>query len=73
MTTTALGNEALEVEATKGSPLREAEGSRYRFAAMAVCSIWVTLAAASIWSPGLISGTDGTHGRLRRSPIGSAR
>ncbi len=61
MTTTALDNEVLEVEGTKGSPQREAEGSRYRFAAMAVCSIWVTLAAASIWSPGLISGTDGTH------------
>ena len=61
MTTTALGNEVLDVEAAKGPPQREAEGSRYRFAAMAVCGIWGALAAASIWSPDLISGSDRTH------------
>ena len=61
MTTTALVN-VLDVEAAKGPPQREAEGSRYRFAAMAVCGIWGALAAASIWSPDLISGTDGPRG-----------
>ncbi len=61
MTTTALGNEVLDVEAAKGPAQREAGGSRYRFAAMAVCGIWGALAAASMWSPDLISGTDRTH------------
>jgi hypothetical protein len=61
MTTTSLGNEVLDVEAAKASLKGEAGGSRYRFAAMAVCGIWGSLAAASIWSPDLISGSDATH------------
>lgn len=32
--------------------------SRYLFAGIAVASIWLTIAAASIWSPDLISGTE---------------
>lgn len=51
MTTTALDNEVLEVEATKGSSQREAERSRYRFAAMAVGGIWGALAAARSGHP----------------------
>ena len=61
MATTTQGNEVLGVEAMRGSPQPEAEGSRYRFAAMAVGGIWGALAAASIWSPELISGTDQTR------------
>lgn len=61
MATTTRGNEVLGVEAMRGSPQPEAEGSRYRFAAMAVGGIWGALAAASIWSPELISGTDQTR------------
>ena len=61
MTTTALGNEVIDVGAPKASLQRETEGARYRFAAMAVCGILGASAAASIWSPDLISGTDGTH------------
>lgn len=61
MATTTRGNEVLGVEAMRGSPQPEAEGSRYRFAALAVGGIWGALAAASIWSPELISGTDQTR------------
>lgn len=46
--------------ATIGAPHRETRGSRYRFAALSVSSISVALAAASIWSPDLIAGTDDT-------------
>lgn len=39
--------------------LREtARESRYLFAGIAVASIWFAVAAASIWSPDLVSGTD---------------
>jgi len=38
-----------------------AEGSRYLFAGIAVGSIWLAIAAASIWTPDLISGTDQEH------------
>ena len=61
MSTTTVGNEVLGVDAMGGSPKPEAEASRYRFAAMAVGAIWGALAAASIWSPDLISGTDRTY------------
>ena len=61
MATATRGNEALGVEDMRGSPQPEAEGSRYRFAALAVGGIWGALAAASIWSPELISGTDQTR------------
>jgi hypothetical protein len=61
MATSTRGNEVLGVEAMRGSPQPEAEASRYRFAAMAVGAIWGALAAASIWSPELISGTDQTR------------
>jgi len=61
MATTTRGNEVLGVEAMRESPQPEAEGSRYRFAALAVGGIWAALAAASIWSPELISGTDQTR------------
>jgi hypothetical protein len=61
MATTTVGSEVLGVEAMRGSPQPEADASRSRFAAMAVGAIWGALAAASIWSPDLISGTDRTH------------
>ena len=61
MATTTLGSEVLDVEGRRGSSQPEAEGSRYRFAAIAVGGIWGALAAASIWSPELISGTDQTR------------
>ncbi|HSD49198.1 MAG TPA: hypothetical protein VLE71_05140 [Actinomycetota bacterium] len=35
--------------------------SRYLFAGIAVAFIWLAIAAASIWSPDLISGTDQEH------------
>src|SRR4249919_3231644 len=35
-----------------------ARESRYLFAGIAVASIWLAVAAASIWSPDLVSGTD---------------
>lgn len=38
-----------------------ATGSRYVFAGVAVAMIWLGTAAASIWSPDLISGTEGDH------------
>lgn len=34
---------------------------RYMFAGIAVASIWLAIAAASIWSPDLISGTEQEH------------
>ncbi len=34
---------------------------RYLFAGIAVASIWLAIAAASIWSPDLISGTEQEH------------
>jgi len=37
------------------------EAARYRYAAITVCGIWAALAAASIWSPDLISDTDRTQ------------
>lgn len=61
MATTTVGNEVRGVEAMRGSSLPEAEASRYRFAALAVGGIWGALAAASIWSPELVSGTDQTR------------
>lgn len=61
MATTTRGNEVLGVEAMRGSPQPAAQGSKYRFAALAVGGIWGALAAASIWSPELISGTDETR------------
>jgi hypothetical protein len=58
---TDLDTEFRHVEAAGSRSQRAAEGSRYPFAAVAVCSIWLALAAASIWSPELVSGTDRTH------------
>ena len=57
---TDLDTEIRHAEGATGIP-RQVGTSRYRFAALTVCSIWVALAAASIWSPDLVSGTDQTH------------
>jgi hypothetical protein len=57
---TTLETEIRHVEATREVPPKPGS-SRYRFAALTVCSIWAALAAASIWSPELVSGTDQTH------------
>ena len=43
------------------APTPATEGARYRYAAVTVCGIWAALAAASIWSPDLISDSDRTH------------
>ena len=44
------------------APPRGSDGSerdpRYRFAGLAVAAIWLAIAAASIWSPDLVSGTE---------------
>jgi len=56
MSTTALDKEVRETP-----PAPTPYEARYRFAAITVCGIWVALAAASIWSPDLISDTDRTH------------
>ena len=58
---TDLDTEIRHVEAAGSRSQRAAEGSRYWFAAVAVCSIWLALAAASIWSPDLVSGTEQDH------------
>jgi hypothetical protein len=45
-------------------PLPEATGpreSRYLFAGIAVASIWIAVAAASIWSPDMITGSQHEH------------
>ena len=57
---TTLDTETRHAGSTTVVPQRVG-GSRYRFAALTVCSIWAALAAASIWSPELVSGTDQTH------------
>ena len=60
MSTTELDAEIRHPQAVTEVPQRVV-ASRYRFAAVTVCSVWVALAAASIWSPDLVSGTDQTH------------
>lgn len=56
MSTTALDREVREVP-----PAPTPHEARYRLAAITVFGICVALAAASIWSPDLISDTDRTH------------
>jgi hypothetical protein len=51
----------MDREVGEVSPAPTPYEARYRFAAITVCGIWVALAAASIWSPDLISDTDRTH------------
>lgn len=60
MSATTLDTQIRHAEATRKAPPPPGS-SRYRFAALTVCSIWAALAAASIWSPELVSGTDQTH------------
>jgi hypothetical protein len=47
------------------TPRRESpegsRGSRYLFAGLAVASIWIAVAIASIWSPDLITGSEHEH------------
>lgn len=60
MSATTLDTQIRHAEATRKAPPPPGS-SRYRFAALTVCSIWAALAAASIWSPELVSGSDQTH------------
>jgi hypothetical protein len=39
----------------------EAEGTRYLFAGIAVASIWIAVAIASVWSPDMITGSQHEH------------
>jgi len=42
-------------------PHEEPKGSRYLFAGIAVASIWIAVAIASIWSPDMITGSEHEH------------
>jgi hypothetical protein len=53
--------ESLGVDISRPEVGRTTPESRYLFAGIAVASIWLAIAAASIWSPDLISGTEQEH------------
>ncbi len=52
---------ALAVDPDRAGVEGTARESRYLFAGIAVGVIWLAIAAASIWSPDLISGTEQEH------------
>ena len=49
------------VDTTRLEPYAEPKGPRDLFAGVVVASIWVTVAAASIWSPDMITGSEHEH------------
>jgi hypothetical protein len=50
--------DALGVDLARSGPGGITTESRYLFAGIAVASVWMAIAAASIWSPDLISGAN---------------
>jgi hypothetical protein len=55
---TTTPEDALGVDLAPSEPGGTTRESRYLFAGIAVASVWLAIAAASIWSPDLISGTN---------------
>jgi hypothetical protein len=59
MSTTELRSAGLEPTVVPPAPRREASESRYLYAGLSVAAIWLAVAAASIWSPDLVSNAEG--------------
>jgi hypothetical protein len=61
MSTTTIKQELPRMPAPDRADARAVEDVRYRYAAISVSVIWISLTAASLWAPDLISDTDRTH------------
>ena len=59
MSTTEMDTEVRGLDVVPPAPRREATGSTYLYAGLSVAAVWVAVAAASIWSPDLVSGAEG--------------
>ncbi len=59
MSTTELKTVGREPVVVPPAPRRETRESRYLYAGLSVAAIWLAVAAASIWSPDLVSNAEG--------------